>query len=598
MLSSLMGKGGGLKGSKLQGLMGNSKLQGLLGPLMNQKRSQLTNDKTGLSPLVTEGGAMAANAILPGSGTAVKALSGLDNMITGDGTSAGKNLVGDILNPLSPLQALSEGKFEEAIPIYGAFANARNNKKKQFRLKEDQRSEYMDSQIRRSKNLINNQSRGTTMYNMGGLVPLSSSGGMIKGAQHEQGGVSLGGNVEAEGGEMMSEVQGGDYIFPNEQTAQENPEIAVNPKTGNSYSEDIAKLESKKGELESKLDKRPNDFRIKNAIKRIEAEIEKLAKQHQMQLEANNVPTEGVPEGQQQVPQQVEMGQQAQQPMMQEMMGQMQMKYGGKKKYNPGGFKGNPYLDDSPMLERVPLLSSISSKLDLGDPKEMPMPQKIGLNPKNGSGNNSILNNVGEYAPLAMDNAFNYMQNRQRAKADVPRQNTSSYIQPRLVNYDNQRQAISNQTRGMRDMISQTTNQSNIARANMQNSLAKRLSALGDVNLAETNKNQQILATNDAANNDIETRNNAVKYKNDLEKFKWEDSIRAKDSQNVADLSKDIQTAKKDKAGKNLDMTNQRINLAAIGDVRVLKSLRKSMKKSGADSDMIKLIEDLIKAQS
>lgn len=554
----------------------SGKYSKVLAPLLNQQRNQLTNDKTGLSPLVTEGGAMAANAIVPGSGNIVKGLSGLDNMISGDGTSFGRNLAGDILNPLSSLQALSEGKFKEAIPFYGAFANAKSNRQKQRRLKEDKRNEYMMSQINRSKNLVSNQSRGTTMYNMGGLVPLSSSGGMIQGPQHEQGGVPLGGNVEGEGGEMMSQVQGGDYIFPNEETAQTNPEIGINPKTGNSYSEDIAELESKKGTLESKLDKRPNDFRVKNAIKRIDVEIEKLAQQHQQQLQANGVPTEGVPEqqspqmpqtqmgqapmGQSQNPEQAMMqqGQPTQQAIMQQMMaqqggGEMQMKFGGKKKYNPGG--------------RVPLLTSDGS---------------------------SILNSLSEYAPLAMDNAFNYMQNKQRNKMNIPEQNTTSYIQPRLVNYDNQRQAISNQTRGMRDMISQTTNQSNIARANMQNSLAKRLSALGDINLAETNQNQKILSTNDAANSDLETRNNAIRYNNALEKFKWKDSTMAKDSQNVADLSKDIQTAKRDKGAAKVDRENQLANYASL-EPRAIKALYKTMLKADADKKTLAFLKNLLK---
>lgn len=572
-------------------LQKSGKYSKLLGPLLNQQRNQLTNDKTGLSPLVTEGGAMAANAIVPGSGNIVKGLSSLDNTITGDGTSFGRNLAGDILNPLSPLQALSEGKFKEAIPFYGSFANAKSNRQKQKRLKEDKRNEYMMSQINRSKNLVSNQSRGTTMYNTGGLVPLSSSGGMLQGPQHEQGGVPLGSNVEGEGGEMMSEVQGGDYIFPNEETAQTNPEIGINPKTGNSYSEDIAELESKKGTLESKLDKRPNDFRVKNAIKRIDVEIEKLAQQHQQQLQANGVPTEGVPEQQAvQMPQaqtgqaQMPQNQNPEQAMMQQMMaqqggGEMQMRFGGKKKYNPG--------------EYIPLLTS---ELDFGNPVTMPKPQKIELSPDTelSPDNKSMLDSLGDYAPLAMDNAFNYMQNRQRNKMNVPEQNTTSYIQPRLVNYDNQRQAISNQTRGMRDMISQTTNQSNIARANMQNSLAKRLSALGDVNLAETNQNQKILSTNDAANSDLETRNNAIRYNNALEKFKWKDSTMAKDSQNVADLSKDIQTAKRDKGAAKVDKENQLVNYASL-EPRAIKVLYKTMLKTNADKKTLAFLKNLLK---
>ena len=82
-------------------------------------------------------GTTALNVVAPGVGSAIGAAATLGETVAGDQTNVAKNVVGDLINPFSGINAAIEGNVLEAIPIAGSVIQSKRIKKEQEKLQRE-----------------------------------------------------------------------------------------------------------------------------------------------------------------------------------------------------------------------------------------------------------------------------------------------------------------------------------------------------------------------------------------------------------------------------------------------------------------------------
>lgn len=452
---------------------------------------------------------------------------------------------------------------------------------------------------------------GFPKYNNGGAVPLSDTASLMVGNSHEQGGIQLPEmNAEVEGGEVVNQVNDQPFV---------STDSLINPKTGNTFAEDMAKLEREKAKYEALMKERPSDRTLANVILKTETEIAVLAKEQEQLKAAQGIQSEGQEGMPQQMPempatmngmqneinQNPNMDMAAQQPTT--------MKYGGMlKKFGIGGFPDltgtsdylQKLLQNKTVINPVPLNASgiarNPSQKDFGknvlhrhlnqNPQQLPI---IG---NNILGTTDLLKGAGQAPKLGkilpvpvpspvpttgmmdklkglkmpdlsgaapfLDNTFNAIAGSVRANADVPQQRLTTSLNARTVNYDDQREEANRQRRGIsQDILFNSSSAAN-ANANLAAGLIGSIRAKNEINRNEDNQNSAILAETDAKNKGIEQQNNGVILENQLRKFKYNDSLLAQQSENVADMGKDIQGIQRDKKAEQLNGSQTLLNLS------------------------------------
>jgi hypothetical protein len=172
-------------------------------------------------------------SFIPGVGTAVsaglKVGSALGDAISGDGTNALKNIIGDQLNPLSSLNSIMSGNFKEAIPVFGSIMKAKRLQKEK---------ETLES-INLAKESAEAQKRSNSMFSKltfedGGSIPGNGTGSqdkavILSGKTHDDGGNPI---VDAETGDVVAETEREELLLTKAQTEMIENHITLYNKTG------------------------------------------------------------------------------------------------------------------------------------------------------------------------------------------------------------------------------------------------------------------------------------------------------------------------------------------------------------------------------
>lgn len=243
----------------------------------NIQQNEIIQGKTGFGNATESVIQAGADAFLPGAGAALGMLSKVGSAVEGDGTSTGKNIVGELINPLSNINDLVEGRAKYAIPIVGSFLKARDSKNNLAFTADKQLGES----INESKNLnaayptfgVNNVQR----FELGGSIPLSKDTSLLQGATHQQGGIPL-----MKEGQQIGEAENNELLINTGDNAHIATDKLINPKTNNSFAVDIAKIKQEQGKYEKLQEKRPADGTLKNVIDKSKAETEVLIEEQEM----------------------------------------------------------------------------------------------------------------------------------------------------------------------------------------------------------------------------------------------------------------------------------------------------------------------------
>src|SRR5574343_50837 len=205
--------------------------------------------------------------------------------------------LGGILNGLQTVNSLAgmipaAQPFTQLLsPVLGLAQNLNTKAQANKQMKAAQRQEALAAKqdiLRKSQALLGNYpTQGVTSpqmgmggslikYMNGGAVPLSSTGQMVVGNSHEQGGVDL-----MKQGQPIAEVEGGEVINQAMNQPFVSSDRLVNPATGMTFAQEMSKLETEKAKYEKLLQERPDDLALKNAIAKIEKQIDNLAMQQE-----------------------------------------------------------------------------------------------------------------------------------------------------------------------------------------------------------------------------------------------------------------------------------------------------------------------------
>jgi hypothetical protein len=174
---------------------------------------------------------MGANLAVPGLGTAIDAASGIGNAIAGDGTKAGLQVAGDIVNPMSSINSLIDGNFAEAVPVVGSFMKSQRLKKEQ------QEAKAMENRVKsREMNISSAQmyeglGKKNQLYHKGGLFPGATNspeknGGksvVLGGNDHEEGGNPV---VDANSGKKVAETEKEELLMSQDHTESIEKQVA------------------------------------------------------------------------------------------------------------------------------------------------------------------------------------------------------------------------------------------------------------------------------------------------------------------------------------------------------------------------------------
>lgn len=555
------------------------------------------------------GGAVGSAFGVPFVKEGLGVLDTVGNAITGDGTDTARTVIGNTLNPLSTFGSLSEGRVTEAIPIAGGFIKAARLRGEEQKRLEEQYNKNSTANIQRSNSILagyptqgvqSSQMFGKygmkLSYATGGLIPqsggdmqpISSTGAMVVGNTHEQGGVKMDNNgqpIELEGGEGVHTLPNGEQLVSSNSLPSPNPVIDEAGQIRlQTIAEEMLRLEVEKGKFEKLAEKRPLDSNIKNVLAKLDKEITALAQEQEAMM--------GREQPMQEQQTQPNLDAMASEMSMnpQEYGGQM-MKYGGKL-YDKGGPINSlfrkpifPLPSQIPNTATVPIngggfgnaksimpieiakIDKIFGNIDtskLNSSTSLSNPQDVSnLVAKSGSSN---IPNVAPY----IDNISNVIINQQRAGMTMPRQKLDNYLNPRLVNFDNQRAEANRQLRGYNNNIMFSNSNSATSNAALAAGLAGNIRARNEINSNEMNTNQGILSNNDLVNSQIQGRNNQTTYRDDAEGFKFKESLLAKTSENVADLSKDIQTQQRDKKAESIYAQQQKMQFTVLDDDKKL----------------------------
>jgi hypothetical protein len=161
------------------------------------------------------------------------------------------------------------------VPVIGGFSDALFGEDLAKKQKQEDDRRLLASMKTQSQSIIdgNNDTEDGSMYNTkgvyranrykyGGAIPLSGNSQAIQGASHEQGGVPLDTDmdgqydIEAEGGETLEQMPNGGMSVGSDSV--------INPKTGNTFADDLKVLGIKEGKVQKQLSKsekaNPNRF--------------------------------------------------------------------------------------------------------------------------------------------------------------------------------------------------------------------------------------------------------------------------------------------------------------------------------------------------
>jgi hypothetical protein len=161
------------------------------------------------------------------------------------------------------------------VPVIGGFSDALFGEDLAKKQKQEDDRRLLASMRTQSQSIIdgNNDTEDGSMYNTkgvyranrykyGGAIPLSGNSQAIQGASHEQGGVPLDTDmdgqydIEAEGGETLEQMPNGGMSVGSDSV--------INPKTGNTFADDLKVLGIKEGKVQKQLSKsekaNPNRF--------------------------------------------------------------------------------------------------------------------------------------------------------------------------------------------------------------------------------------------------------------------------------------------------------------------------------------------------
>lgn len=562
----------------------------------NQGKTGLGKTAKGVTADVA--GTIAEGFGIPMVGEALKGLDAAGTAIKGDGTNAWQNIGGNVINPLNTVGKLAEGQFLEAIPLVGGYFEAIEaaDKKSQMETAERNMDKYQNNQ-QSSQNLANYPTSGIVTRRMreGGLlnhnpfsvqeggeaIPLNEEAALMIGNKHEQGGINIGKNVEVEGGETISNVGGQSYVHSDK---------LINPKTGNTFAKDSLTLEKEMGRFEKLLEKRPDDFRVKNIVELLKSRREDLAMENEKikhELEET------------QMQEQQEQGGDAQQLMLQQLMthqGEEQQQFAIGGFVNPNSLnmpsQGIKRLID--YGKKSPNYAGVAgnfSNIIPETPQTLVETPQTKTNPQSSFDLESL--NLDRTVPY-LDNLVNAGIIDQKRGREVPVQNLLGYIQPRTVNYDNQRQEAQRQTRTFNNDLLSNSSNSSVANSNLAMGLAERIRAVNDVNRNEANKNQEILAMSDKLNNDISLQNNTTQYRDKIEAFKYIDSLDSQKGENVADAVKDRQGQLRDKKAEEQQQLGDIIQIMSADGTAGYDLLQ--MIKS--NPDLAKRFGNLLKMES
>lgn len=176
------------------------------------KKKKVLKAESGVNTKAIEDGVIAGVNAIPVYGQAISAAmsigSSLGKSITGDGTNAGKNLIGDTINPFSTLGAIAGGHAKEAIPIVGSFLKARRLKKEKSI--EEQRKESVEAQKAR---IESNKVFGAVTMDEGGVIG-EDDNSVVDGVQDFA--VVLGGNSHKDGGNDVIDTDTGEKVAETE----------------------------------------------------------------------------------------------------------------------------------------------------------------------------------------------------------------------------------------------------------------------------------------------------------------------------------------------------------------------------------------------
>lgn len=312
----------------LQNKMGDNSntLSAINSSIPNVKQNEIIQGKTGLGNSLETGLQAGADALVPGLGSILGAASKVGSMVEGDGSSTGKNIAGELINPLSNLNDLAEGRAKYAIPIVGSFLKASDSKKKLEFDKLKQERNAIDQARQMGAAYPSTGITGTTRFELGGTIPISDDTQLLKGDTHQQGGIPL-----MQQGQQIGEAENNELLINTPTAAHIASDKVINPKTGNSFAMDIAQKKSKQSKFEDLLEKRKGDETLKTVLDKYKKETEALIQrqeevknqmlQEQQQMEQAVIQEMMPQQAQQGMPQQEQVQEMKQEQMPQFAMG-------------------------------------------------------------------------------------------------------------------------------------------------------------------------------------------------------------------------------------------------------------------------------------
>lgn len=600
----------------------------------NIQQNEIIQGKTGFGNAAESAIQAGADAFLPGAGAALGMLSKVGSAVEGDGASTGKNIVGELINPLSNINDLVEGRAKYAIPIVGSFLKARDSK----RNLEFTANKQLGESLNESKNLnaayptfgVN----GVQRFPLGGSIPLSKDTSLLQGATHQQGGIPL-----MKQGQQIGEAENDELLINTGDNAHIATDKLINPKTNNSFAVDIGKIKTEQGKYEKLQEKRPADGTLKNVIDKNKTETEVLIQEQEMTKQKMLQMLKQQMGGQTAMPQQ----------------GMPEFKFGGTiydggsgmdmetkrqaeeaarlkllEGFTPSRLGSNVNLDGTtnpqmvntlnwnPFKDKVtsvqlPVAVETQGKMpDYGtynfaypdninevieegrgysvgssqewDKKPNKMVMAKSAANATGTESNSTkqdLTGIGESFAnkingvpadilMGLANAFD------RRKDKAPQKDGLNYFSPLKVDYGSQKEQAIRTSESTLKALNNNISDATTGRAASLGSLAERIGSINNINEAETNTNMQLLQDVLGKNSQIQGLNNETKFSNEVLGQQFKDDKRAKNLQLASRIANESSQRKRDANADKLANTQNKIRVLTESDPRVLEDLIKS----------------------
>lgn len=200
-----------------------------------------------------------------------------------------------------------------------------------------------------------------------------------------------------------------------------------------------------------------------------------------------------------------------------------------------------------------------------------------------GSKFNNIKGGLGNLTPY-IDNAANFLLNRERAKEKIPQEKATKYLDAVNYDYAAQKDEANRQRLAFNKGIDQSNVSTGVANTTKAVGLAQSIRAKNNIQEAETNINAQEKARVSTINANIQSRNNTVDLNNKMRTLLAKDDIRREDSTNITNVAGDLMEADKDKRRESIIRDQNSLNLSTQDPKTVsimMKSNREVFKKQG-----------------